>query len=210
MYGYNKLRAPELTTWSIPQWLISVGATPDRVALRYKDQGIYHEITWRQYRRLVAEFLAGLEHAGCVAAAASQPWPTPAGSSWSRTWRRFAAAPSATALHDLSVSEVEYQLDNGDAEFFCAENQEFVDKLLNIPGRMPRIRKIVVFDTRALFQYTDDRLISFQDVLTLGRGRLATMSNRETFLDDRSAAVGANDIAVLVYTSGTTGPPKAR
>ena len=91
-----------------------------------------------------------------------------------------------------SVSEVEYQLDNGDAEFFCAENQEFVDKLLNTASRMPRIRKIIVFDTRALFQYTDDRLISFQDVLTLGRARLATMPNRETFLDERArAAVGA-------------------
>ena len=210
MYGYNKLRAPELTTWSIPQWLISrCAATPDRVALRYKDQGIYHEITWRQYRRLVAEFLAGLDALGLRRGSRVAAMADPC---WEFMVADMAALCGGAVCYGIyttcSVSEVEYQLDNGDAEFFCAENQEFVDKLLNIPGRMPRIRKIIVFDTRALFQYTDDRLISFQDVLTLGRGRLATMSNRETFLDDRSAAVGANDIAVLVYTSGTTGPPK--
>ena len=210
MYGYNKLRAPELTTWSIPQWFISrCAATPDRVALRYKDQGIYREITWRQYRRLVAEFLAGLDALGLRRGSRVAAMADPC---WEFMVADMAALCGGAVCYGIyttcSVSEVEYQLDNGDAEFFCAENQEFVDKLLNIPGRMPRIRKIIVFDTRALFQYTDDRLISFQDVLTLGRGRLATMSNRETFLDDRSAAVGANDIAVLVYTSGTTGPPK--
>ena len=107
-----------------------------------------------------------------------------------------------------SVNEVEYQLENGEADFFCAENQEFVDKLLNTESRVPRIRKIIVFDTRALFQYTDERLISFEDVLALGRSRLAEMPKRETFLEQRAAAVRANDIAVLVYTSGTTGPPK--
>ena len=107
-----------------------------------------------------------------------------------------------------SVSEVEYQLENGDADFFCAENQEFVDKLLNTASRVPRIRKIIVFDMRAMFQYNDERLISFEE-RACARPR-APGGNAEpaTFLDERAAAVRAEDIAVLVYTSGTTGPPK--
>ncbi len=210
MHGYNKLRAPELTTRSIPQWFAArCSATPDRVALRYKDQGIYHEITWGNYRRLVTESLAGLEALGLRRGSRVAAMADPC---WEFIVADMAALCGGAVCYGIyttcSVSEVEYQLDNGDAEFFYAENQEFVDKVLNTASRMPRIRKIIVFDTRALFQYTDERLISFQDVLALGRERLAAMPNRETFLDERAAVVSANDIAVLVYTSGTTGPPK--
>lgn len=210
MAGYNKLRAPELTTWSIPQWFVArCAATPQRVALRYKDQGIYHDVTWQDYRRLVAEFLAGLEALGLRRGSRVAAMADPC---WEFLVADMAALCGGAVCYGIyttcSVSEVEYQLENGDADFFCAENQEFVDKLLNTASRLPRIRKIIVFDTRALFQYTDERLISFADVLALGRERLAEMPNRATFLDERAAAVRADDIAVLVYTSGTTGPPK--
>lgn len=210
MADYNKLRAPELTTWSIPRWFVArCAATPDRVALRYKDQGIYHDVTWSDYHRLVSECLAGLEALGLRAGSRVAAMADPC---WEFLVADMAALCGGAVCYGIyttcSVSEVEYQLDNGDAEFFCAENQEFVDKLLNTASRMPRIRKIIVFDTRALFQYTDERLISFQDVLTLGRERLGAMPKREAFLDERAAAIRANEIAVLVYTSGTTGSPK--
>ena len=210
MDGYNKLRAPELSSWSIPQWFVArCAATPERVALRYKDQGIYQDVTWRDYRRLVSEFLAGLEALGLrpgnrVAAMADPCWEF--------LISDMAALCGGAVCYGIyttcSVSEVEYQLENGDADFFCAENQEFVDKLLNTASRVPRIRKIIVYDMRAMFQYTDERLISFAEVLRLGRARLAEMPNRQTFLDERAAAVRAEDVAVLVYTSGTTGAPK--
>jgi long-chain acyl-CoA synthetase len=210
--GYNKLRAPELSTWSIPQWFVArCRATPDRTAFRYKDQGIYQEVSWQEYRQLVGEFLAGMETIGLKPGGRIAAMSDPC--------KEFLIADMAAlcggavcygVYTTCSVGEVEYQLENGDADFFCAENQEFVDKLLLGTGnRVSRIRKIVVFDTRAMFQYADERLISFEDVLALGRTRLAEMPNRQAFLDERAAAVRADDIAVLVYTSGTTGPPKA-
>ncbi len=210
MAGYYKLRAPELTTWSIPQWFVArCAAAPTRVAFRYKDQGIYHDVTWQDYRRLVAEFLAGLEALGLRRGARVAAMADPC---WEFMVADMAALCGGAVCYGIyttcSVSEVEYQLENGDADFFCAENQEFVDKVLSTASRMPQIRKIIVFDTRALFQYTDERLISFADVLALGRARLAKMPNRQAFLDERAAAVLPDDIAVLVYTSGTTGPPK--
>ena len=212
MVGYNKLRAPELSTWSIPQWFVArCRATPDRIAFRYKDQGIYQEVSWREYRQLVGEFLAGMETIGLK--------PGDRVAAMSDPCKEFLIADMAALCGGAvcygiyttcSVGEVEYQLENGDADFFCAENQEFVDKLLLGTGnRVSRIRKIVVFDTRAMFQYADERLISFEDVLALGRTRLAETPNRQALLDERAAAVRADDIAVLVYTSGTTGPPKA-
>ena len=210
MGGYNKLRAPELGTWSIPQWFVArCDTTPDRVAFRYKDQGLYQEVTWRDYRRMVGEFLAGMEalglHRGCRAAAMADPC------------KEFligdmAALCGGAVCYGIyttcSVDEVQYQLENGDAEYFLAENQEFVDKILSIASGVPKIRKIIAFDTRALFQYHDERLISFDDVLALGREQLAKEMDAEAFVKQRAATVKANDIAVLVYTSGTTGPPK--
>jgi long-chain acyl-CoA synthetase len=208
--GYNRLRAPELSTWSIPQWFVArCAATPDHVALRYKDQGIYQEVTWRDYRRLVAEFLAGLEALGLQRGSRVASMSDPC---WEFLVADMAGLCGGAVCYGIyttcSVGEVEYQLENGEADFFCAENQEFVDKLLRTSSRIPRIRKIIVFDMRALFQYTDERLISFADVRALGRARLAQMPNAQAFLDERAAAVRADDIAVLVYTSGTTGPPK--
>jgi long-chain acyl-CoA synthetase len=208
--GYNTLRAPELTTWSIPQWFVArCAATPTDVAFRYKDQGIYHDVTWRDYRRRVSECLAGLEALGIRPGSRVAAMADPC---WEFLVADMAALCGGAVCYGIyttcSVGEVEYQLENGDADFFCSENQEFVDKVLNTASRMPRLRKIIVFDTRALFQYTDERLISFADVLALGRERLAEMPGRQTFLDERAAAVRPDDISVLVYTSGTTGPPK--
>ena len=120
MDGYNKLRAPELNTWSIPQWFVArCAATPDRVALRYKDLGIYQDVTWRDYRRLVSEFLAGLEALGLrpgnrVAAMADPCWEF--------LISDMAALCGGAVCYGIyttcSISEVEYQLENGDADFF--------------------------------------------------------------------------------------------
>jgi long-chain acyl-CoA synthetase len=208
--GYNRRRAPELSSWSIPQWFLArCAATPHAIAFRYKDQGLYQETTWQAYREAVEAFLAGLESLGMKAgdrvAAISDPC------------REFFIADMAAMCGGAicygiyttcSVNEVEYQLENGDAAFLLAENQEFVDKVLAAARGLPQVRKMIVFDTRALFQYTDDRLISFEDVIRRGREKLAESGDPAELLRQRAQAIKANDIAVLVYTSGTTGPPK--
>ena len=68
MGGYNRRRAPELSSWSIPQWFLArCAATPHAVAFRQKDQGLYQETTWQAYREAVEAFLAGLESLGMKA-----------------------------------------------------------------------------------------------------------------------------------------------
>jgi long-chain acyl-CoA synthetase len=208
--GYNRRRAPELSSWSIPQWFLArCAATPRSVAFRFKDQGLYQEVTWHTYRETAEAFLAGLELLGMK--------PGDRVAAMSDPCREFLIADMAALCGGAvcygiyttcSVGEVEYQLENGNAAYFLAENQEFVDKALSAQSGLPQVRKIIVFDVRALFQYSDERLISFDEVLRLGRERLATGAEGKDFLARRADTVKVNDIAVLVYTSGTTGPPK--
>ena len=150
MGGYNKLRAPELSTWSIPQWFVArCGATPDHVAFRYKDQGLYQEVTWRDYRQMVAEFLAGMEALGLRSGSRVAAMADPCKEFLIGDMAALCGGAICYGIYTTcSVGEVEYQLENGDAEFFLAENQEFVDKILSTTSSVPKVRKIVVFDTR--------------------------------------------------------------
>jgi long-chain acyl-CoA synthetase len=207
--GYNRRRAPELDSWSIPQWFLArCAATPSAVAFRYKDMGLYQEVTWQAYREAVAAFLAGLEALGMQAGDRVAAMSDPCREFFIADMAAMCGGAICYGIYTTcSAAEVEYQLQNGEAAYFLAEDQEFVDKALSAPSGLPLVRKIIVFDTRALFQYTDARLISFDDVIRLGQNKLAGRDATE-YLRPRAEAIKASDIAVLVYTSGTTGPPK--
>jgi long-chain acyl-CoA synthetase len=207
--GYNRRRAPELDSWSIPHWFLArCAATPHAVAFRYKDMGLYQEVTWQAYRDACAAFLAGLEALGLQRGERVAAMSDPCREFFIGDMAAMCGGAICYGIYTTcSVDEVEYQLQNGEAAFFLAEDQEFVDKALQAPSGLPHVRKIIVFDTRALFQYTDDRLISFDEVARLGQSTLAGQ-DPAAFLKPRAEAIKANDIAVLVYTSGTTGPPK--
>jgi long-chain acyl-CoA synthetase len=208
--GYNRRRAPEFDSWSIPQWFIArCEATPNSVAFRYKDQGLYQEVTWEAYRDSAEAFLAGLEVLGLQRGDRVAAMSDPCCEFLIADMAAMCGGAICYGIYTTcSIPEVEYQLENGEASFFLAEDQEFVDKALCAPSGLPNVRKIIVFDTRALFQYTDPRLISFEKVIELGRSKLAESGKARKLLAERAAGVHAHDIAVLVYTSGTTGPPK--
>jgi long-chain acyl-CoA synthetase len=189
--------------------LARCAATPGGVAFRYKDQGLYQEVTWRAYRDTVEAFLAGLEALGLQRGERVAAMSDPCREFFIADVAGMCGGAICYGIYTTcSVAEVEYQLENGGASYFLAENQEFVDKALQAEGGLPQVRKIIVFDTRALFQYRDERLISFEDVVGLGRKRLAATASGGKLLAERAATIEPHDIAVLVYTSGTTGPPK--
>ncbi|MEK7863753.1 MAG: AMP-binding protein, partial [Chloroflexota bacterium] len=103
-----------------------------------------------------------------------------------------------------SAAELEYQLRDGGATIFVAEYQEYVDKVLGVLDRLPALKWVVVIDDSAMFAYEHPRLKSYEEILDAqpaGEPALAALEALARSVDPRSPAF-------IVYTSGTTGPPK--
>ena len=104
------------------------------------------------------------------------------------------------------TAEVEYLLSDSGAKVHLAEDQEQVDKVLALPpSRLPALTTIVYLEPRGLQDYDDPRLMAWEDLLALGRKHRAEHGDA---VDARMAAAEPTDVMTLVYTSGTTGPPK--
>jgi long-chain acyl-CoA synthetase len=193
---------------SLPQLLLErAAARPDAVALRYKDFGLYREVTWREYREQVEAFALGLISIGVDRGDRIAIMGDPC-------FEYFVADIAGLSIGAItygiyttcSPGEVRHQLENAGSKIFIAENQEYVDKVLELTDLSAPIAHIVVADMRAMFLYRDPRIVSLAQVQERGR----ELREREPrLLEERIAAVKPDDIAVLVYTSGTTGAPKA-
>jgi long-chain acyl-CoA synthetase len=200
-------------TWAIYDktvpalFLDRVAQRPNAVALRYKDFGLYHEVTWRRYYEDVKSFAYGLATLGIEPGDRIAVMGDPC-------FEYFVADMAGLALGAItfgiyttcSVDEVRYQIENSGARIFIAENQEYVDKVLEIENLTMDLERIIVADMRAMFLYSDDRIMSFEAVKAAGR---QLQAQQPALFDDRIRAIKPDDIAVFVYTSGTTGPPKA-
>jgi long-chain acyl-CoA synthetase len=104
-----------------------------------------------------------------------------------------------------SPKQVEYIVNDSATRFFFAENEEQLDKILAVRKNCPTLMKIFVFDMEGLHNYKDDQVMPFTDLLALGA---AYERERPGAWDRMVERAKPNDLAILVYTSGTTGPPK--
>ena len=200
-------------TWSIygksvPQLFVErAAARPDAVALRYKDFGLYQEVTWRKYREDVEAFALGLIALGIVPGDRIAIMGDPCYEYFVADMAGLSVAAITYGIYTTcSPTEVRHQLENAGAKLFIAENQEYVDKILDLENLTADLRKIVVADMRAMFLYRDERILSFEGVKE--RGNELRKAQPDLF-EQRIAAVKPDEVAVFVYTSGTTGPPKA-
>jgi long-chain acyl-CoA synthetase len=178
-----------------------------KVALREKAYGIWQEVTWQQYYDHVCSLCLGLLQLG------AQRGDTVAVICGNRPeWLYLElAAQSAGAIPvgifvDSLPPQVKFILDHAEARFVVVEDQEQVDKVLEVRDELPRLERIIVDDTRGLEDYDDPQLTSLQELERLGRDLRA----REPHLYEELIAKGEpSDVALLAYTSGTTGVPKA-
>ena len=193
---------------SVPQlFLERVAARPDAVALRYKEFGLYQEVTWKKYRDDVEAFALGLMSLGVEPGDRIAIMGDPCYEYFVADMAGLSVGAITYGIYTTcSPTEVRHQLENAGAKIFIAENQEYVDKVLELENLTTDLRRIIVADMRAMFLYRDDRIVSFSGIQDVGRdfGKI-----RPGAFQNRAAAVKPEDVAVFVYTSGTTGAPKA-
>ncbi|MCL4801578.1 MAG: AMP-binding protein [Burkholderiales bacterium] len=176
---------------------------PDAVAYRAKHLGLYRERTWREYAGLVARSARGLAALGlgrgeriAIMGDACEEWILCDLGAQSLGAITYGIYPTASA------AEVEYQMRDGGAAIFVAENQEYVDKILAYADALPELRWIVVIDDSAMFAYDHPKLRTFAQLYELGDD--AGLDELERL----ARAVDPASGAFIVYTSGTSGNPK--
>ncbi len=179
---------------------------PHRVAIREKDLGIWQAYTWRDYlerSRRIALGLASLGFArGDATAIIGDNRPE---LYWAVLATQALGGIPVPLYQDSIEKELVYILDHSEARFAVAEDQEQVDKLLNVRARCPRLEFIVYVDARGLRGYSEPGLLSLAELEE--RGEKFALGH-PTHFDDEVARGGAEDTAVICYTSGTTGTPK--
>jgi len=180
---------------------------PNKVAMRQKDFGIWEEMTWSeawdQILTVAHAFAAlGVEVGDRVSIHSEDR----------REW--IIADLAAVALRGITVGlyptnpadEVKYTLNDSGSKLHVVEDQEQADKILEEPrDDYQTVEKVIYIEPRGMAGYDDDRLMSWDQLLELGAEHRAA---NPSLVTDRMAAAEADDVMTLVYTSGTTGPPK--
>ena len=183
------------------------GHRPQNVALRDKQLGIWREITFVEYWESV------LTVAHALLALGVEPGDRVAVHSENRPEWVFTDV-AAVAIRAASMglyptnpaAGVGYLLADSGARILIAEDQEQVDKALDVKGDLPHLERIVYIEPRGIHGRYDDPVVA-----VMGRfpgDRSQTSCSHPRAVDDRMAAAMPDDLATLVYTSGTTGPPK--
>ena len=179
----------------------------DEIALREKKYGIWQEVTWREYAAHVRAVALGLEHLGL------RSGDTVAVISGNRpAWLYVELAAQSIGAIPLGIfvdalpDQVRRVLEHSEARVVLAEDQEQADKVLGVRDALPRLEWIVVDDVRGLETYQEPTVVSLERVETQGRAVDERDRGRyESLLAQRRP----EDVALLSYTSGTTGMAKA-
>jgi len=203
---------PALPEKTLPQMLRerAAGADAQRVAIRQKDFGIFKPVTWAQYYARARHFglglaALGLPAGGHVAIIAENriEWVV------AQLGIGLVGGVTVGVYPTSPVEEVTYLLSHADVDMVVCEDQEQSDKVLEALPQLPRLKKIVVMETKGLRNFPrESRALAaaFAEVQTLGEDR--ECAGQGGLIDAVLARQTLDDIGLMIYTSGSTGKPK--
>ncbi len=196
---------PDLTT--LPRLLQrnarELGARP---AMREKDRGIWQTWDWRQYHDQVRDLALGLASLGfrrgdrLSVIGDNRPRLY-----WAQVAAQSLGGVSVPVYQDSIARELAYVWNHAEVSVIVAEDQEQVDKVAALRDELPALRLVVYDDPRGMTGYRHDWLKSFEDVQEAGR---KFGVEHPGFFENQIELGRAEDVAVISYTSGTTGNPK--
>jgi len=178
----------------------------DKVAMREKDRGIWKAYTWGEYGAHAKAIGMGLIALGL------EPGDRAAILSENNKEWLFCdlgvlcAAGVSTGIYPTdSPAQVEYLINDCNAKFLFAEDEEQLDKILAVRERTPGLQKIIVYDMEGLRGFNDRQVMSLAELTRLGEEHARA---HPQLWEQRIALAKPGDVAIIVYTSGTTGPSK--
>ena len=193
---------------TLPQWFVRTAKKygDRKVAMRKKRFGIWQEYTWQDSFAAVKHFCLGLVRLGLqrgdkvIIIGDNDPQYF-----WAQLAIQAGGGVAVGIFTDSIPSEIQYIATHCDATFALAKDQEQCDKLLEIRDQVPAIKRVIYWEEKGLWHYNDPWLMSFDEVMALGR----ELDEEEPQRFEELVAQGkGDDLAIFCYTSGTTGLPK--
>ncbi|MBW2615465.1 MAG: AMP-binding protein [Deltaproteobacteria bacterium] len=178
----------------------------NRVAMRKKEYGLWHDISWNEYYRR-AKYIGsalvsmGLKKGDCVSIIGDNcpEWV------FIDLGIQCVGGVAVGVYSTNAWPQVEYVIQNSDSRFFFVENEEQLDKWLHFRDKAPKLEKVIVWDLEGLKHFEDPMVMTYDDILEMGRG---IVEKDPDLFENRMNELTPEDLSVLIYTSGTTGPPK--
>jgi long-chain acyl-CoA synthetase len=201
------MRETSTVSTTFPRLMLEHAAQRARApALREKEYGIWQSVSWAELAVLVRELACGLHRAGLrrgqhiVVVGENRPWL----SAVMLAAQSLGAAP-IPLYQDAAASEYIFPINNAEIAMAVVEDQEQVDKMLELRAACPQLAQIWYDDPRGLRNYDTPGLQPLDTLVEAGR---AFNAQQPTFFDEQVAMGRPDDVAAMFFTSGTTGNPK--